>query len=89
MACALRRAISAIVFASRASREARMVATGDVGDLGSQVVGDADIDDQRKLGANVLLGEAMQVQPPCAADDEPDQRGGCATSTVVPRRGPS
>ena len=29
----------------------------------SPVVGDADIDDLRKLGANFLLGEATQVQP--------------------------
>jgi hypothetical protein len=29
----------------------------------SPVVGDADIDDLRKLGANILLGEATQVQP--------------------------
>lgn len=29
----------------------------------SPVVGDANIDDLRKLGANILLGEATQVQP--------------------------
>jgi hypothetical protein len=44
------------------------VPAGHVGDLGSPVVGDADIDDQRKLGADVLLGEATQVQPRCPAD---------------------
>ena len=29
----------------------------------SPVVGDANIDDLRKLGANIVLGEATQVQP--------------------------
>ena len=49
------------------------VPAGHVGDLARPVFGDADIDDQRKLGANILLGEATQVQPRCAAD--PNQTG--------------